>query len=142
MTFRPREQWTHLGDSANCAVHEVREDVVAFVPQQDIRETQETARDNLAFQARHWAARGHGGAVIIFMDPILEQDAAARGVYATEAGDVGTRCFALIGESYFAMAAAAVYTGLAKPSVPLNVFRTLDDAVPWIEEQLAGTAPG
>jgi hypothetical protein len=131
--------WKHLGASVDADLFELRDDVLIVVPFADTRQTEDVARANLAGQRAHWDAKGHGGAVIIFMDPVLEQTAGARAVYANEAGESGSLCFALIGESYFAMAASAVYTGLARPSVPLQVFRNFEDALPWVDEILEQT---
>lgn len=135
----PRPDWTFLGSTLNCDGYQLREDLIALIPHQDARETEETARANLEFQKRHWDSIGHGGAAVIFMDPIIEQDANARRVYATESGEVRTLCFALIGESFFARTTSSVYTGLARPSVPIQVFRNLEDALSWIDETIANT---
>ena len=32
------------------------------------------------------------------------------------------------------MATASVFTGLAKPGIETRIFRSLDEALPWIEE--------
>lgn len=137
MTLEPHSDWEHIGTSMNSDVYRMRDDVIVVIPHADTRETEETARSNLQVQAEFWKRQGHGGGAIILMDPILEQDAGARAVYANEAGEVGTTCFALVSESYFAMATSQVYTGLARPSVPIEVFRSLEDAISWIDETLA-----
>ena len=135
----PITEWTFLGSSLNCHCYQVREDLIALVPFKDIRETRLTARANLDFQKNHWEKIGHGGGSLIFMDSIIEQDGEARETYASESGKVGTLCFALIGESLFASTTSVVYTGLARPSVPIRVFRSLEDALPWIDETIATT---
>ena len=137
MTLTAEVSWTHIEETMNCNVYAARKDLLVFIPHDEVRETEETARANLQAQTRYWQSQGNGGAVIISMDPILDQAANARAVYAKEAGESGTRCFALIGESYFAMAASMVYTGLARPSVPIEVFRSLQEAMPWIDEELS-----
>jgi hypothetical protein len=133
-----RDDWTFLGRSINSDAYLLEDGIIVIVPDDDVRETGDTARDNLALQARCWKQTGMGGGgVVILMDPVLEQDADARAVYANEAGSVGTRCFALVGESFFAMAQSSIYTGLSRPSVPLEVFRSLDEALPWLRKQLS-----
>jgi len=133
----PDPTWAHLGQSINCDGYLIRPDLIAMIPFPDTRETEDTARANLQFQADYWRKQGHGGGVAIAMDPIIEQDAGARAVYSDEAGAVGSLCFALISESMFAQAAASVYTGLAKPDAPIQVFAKLEDALPWIDETLS-----
>ena len=134
-----RPEWQHIGSTGDSELYKLRDEVLIVIPAADTRQTEELARSNLAGQRAYWDSLGHGGAVIIFMDPVLEQTAEARAVYTNEAEDSGTVCFALIGESYFAMAASAVYTGLGRPSVPLQVFRNYEDALPWVDEILETT---
>jgi hypothetical protein len=130
----PHEKWTRIATLPNANVYEVREDVIAIVPHEDAVDDEASARASLAFQRSHWKARGHRGAVVVFMDPVRDQTAEARGVYATEADAALASCYALVGETFYAQAVSAVFTGLAKPSVPTNVFRTIDEADPWIRE--------
>ena len=46
-----------------------------------------------------------------------------------------TTCFALVGESFYGYVTSQVFTGLSKPGRPTSVFRSLEDARPWIDEQ-------
>ena len=68
------------------------------------------------------------------MDPVLVQEGGAREVYARETHETLSTCYALVGESFFAQATAAVFTGLSKPGIPTQVFRSLQDAQSWIAE--------
>lgn len=136
MTAKPNDKWTFVCQTLNCDMYRLRDDLIAMIPFPDVRETEETALANLQAQADFWQERGHGGGAIIFMDPILEQDAGARAAYAKNAGKVGTQCFALIGESYFAMVSASLYTGISRPNAAIEVFRNLEEALPWIDAML------
>ena len=141
MPIKPKSDWTFIGRSEDCEHYSAPEGRLLYIiPDDDAVQTEEAARGSLAVQAEHWSKVGHGGAVIIFMDPIREQTAGAREVYAKESGDTGAVCFALIGESYYAMASASVYAGLARPSVALEVFRSVDEAMPWVQQKLAERA--
>lgn len=130
----PDPTWVHIGSTTISEHYAMREDVIVIVPRPDCRDTEETARESLAFQRRYWREKGHRGAVIIFMDPVLEQDAGARAVYTNETGDTGTTGYALIGETLFAQATSAVFMGLAKPAVVTRVFASLPDALPFVDE--------
>ena len=127
--------WISLGRTSNAEIFEVEPTLLAIVPDDKCRDDEATARESIEFQRRHWQARGRRGAVVVFMDAIIEQDAGARGVYANETHGHPTTCFALVGETFFGFAVSQVFTGLAKPPVPTTVFRSLADARPWIEEQ-------
>ena len=134
MSKLPDPTWKRIAKLSNADVYEVRDDVIAIVPHPDAVDDAASARESLAFQREHWKTRGRGGAVIVHMDPMREQTSEARGIYANESQSALTTCFALVGESFYAQAVSAVFTGLAKPAVPTNVFRSLSDADPWIRE--------
>ena len=61
----------------------------------------------------------------------------ARAVYANETSQTLTTCYALVGETFFGHATAAVFTGLARPGIPTQVFRSIEDALPWVAEMNA-----
>ena len=135
MTTTPDPAWRHLGKTSNADFYEIDPDVVAIVPFVDSRDDETSARESIAFQDRHWRAAGRRGAVVVFMDNVIEQDAGARGVYADETNRTLTTCYALVGETFFGRAAGAVFTGLTRPTPPTQVFRSLADARSWIAEQ-------
>lgn len=138
MSKLPDATWKKIAALSNADVYEVRDGVIAILPHPDAVDDAASARESLSFQREHWKARGRGGAVIVHMDPMREQTAEARGIYANESESALTTCFALVGESFYAQAVSAVFTGLAKPAVPTNVFRSVSDADTWIREVDAG----
>jgi hypothetical protein len=130
----PDASWKVLGSTSNAHFYSVRDDILAILPFPDSTDDQETARESIGFQDRHWRSVGHRGAVVVFMDNVVQQDAAARAVYADEVDRLPSTCFALVGESFYGYATSQVFTGLRPPGRPTNVFRSLEDAMPWIEE--------
>lgn len=126
--------WQHVGSTDNAEFYVVDPHLLAVVPHDNCTDDARTARQSLAFQTAHWKKAGHRGATAIFMDPVLVQESGARDVYTDETHSILTTCFALVGETFFGRAAAAVFTGLAKPGIPTMMFRTLEDARPWIAE--------
>lgn len=135
MSAIPSPDWRHVGKTSNSDFYELAPDVLVIVPHPDSADDERTARESLAFQRAHWAKVGRRGAVIVWMDPVLQQDSGARAVYTNETVGHPSTCFALIGQSFFAQASAAVFTGLAKPGIPTQVFPSIGAARPWIEEQ-------
>ena len=127
--------WAHVGSSDNAEFYVIEPYVLAVVPHDNCTDDSVTARQSLAFQTKHWESVGHRGAAVI-----VEPKGGARDVYADETRAILTTCFALVGETFFGRAAAAVFTGLARPGIPTMMFRTLDDAAPWIAEM--NQAPG
>jgi hypothetical protein len=134
MSKIPNPDWTKIATLSNADVYELQDDLIAIVPHTDAVDDAASARESLDFQRSHWTARGRRGGVIVSMDPMREQTQSARAIYANEAESALTTCFALVGESTYARAVSAVFTGLARPKVPTDVFRSVDDAVPWIQE--------
>jgi hypothetical protein len=130
----PGPGWKPLGATDNADWYQIQDDLIAIAPRPDARDTEESARESIAIQQRHWRSVGRRGAVVVFMDNLLDQDSGARAVYMAESDPTCTTCYALVGESLFAQAVGSVFTGLARPQVPTRMFRSLDEAMPWIEE--------
>lgn len=127
--------WTPIGSTSKCDNYVVKPDLMVMVPHDGMRDTAESAREQLRFQDAYWEKVGHPGCVAVFMDHIVDQDAGARDVYAEEAHGAMTNGYALIGSTFWGRAIAAVYTGLKRPPIPTRFFAKLEDAMPWIEER-------
>ncbi len=130
----PDPSWKPLGPTDNADWYQIQDDLIAIVPRENARDTEASARESIAIQQRHWRSVGRRGAVVVFMDNLLDQDSGARAVYMNESDPSCTTCYALVGESLFAQAVASVFTGLARPQVPTRMFRSLAEALPWIDE--------
>jgi len=126
--------WRLIGETSNAWLYEIREDVIAVVPHPDCHDTEATARESLALQERHWKQAGRRGGTVVFMDPVLEQDAGSRAVYANETAGIRTTCFALVGATFFAQVTSSVYAGMSRPAVPTQVFKSLEEALAWVAQ--------
>jgi hypothetical protein len=133
MTTTDTSGWTPIGSTATCECFSLAPRLVVMVPHDGTRDTAITARENIAWQDAWWTKLGHQGCVVVFMDPIVEQEAGARDVYAEETGRALTLGYALIGGTFWGRAIAAVFMGLKKPPIPTRFFSSLDDALPWID---------
>src|SRR5579883_1106727 len=100
----PDPKWKKLGSTSNADFYAIADDVIGIVPQENATDTQKSARESIGFQDKHWRAVGHRGAVVIFMDNVVQQDAEARAVYSEEVSALPSTCFALVGESFYGYA--------------------------------------
>jgi hypothetical protein len=130
----PDPGWKPLGATDNADWYQIQDDLIAIVPHQNARDSEASARESIATQRRHWQSVARRGAVVVFMNNLLDQDSGARAVYMNESDPTCTTCYALVGDSLFAQAVGSVFTGLARPEVPTRMFRSLGEALPWIEE--------
>jgi hypothetical protein len=134
MSGTDTSQWKKIGSTSNADVYEIEDDILVIAPHANCVDNEKTARESITIQAEHWKKVGHRGGTVVLMDNVLEQDAGARGVYMNETVDHPSTCFALVGETFYGRAVSAVFTGLSKPAVPTNIFRSLEDARPWIAD--------
>ncbi|HEY5218304.1 MAG TPA: hypothetical protein VIJ16_00785, partial [Gemmatimonadaceae bacterium] len=73
--------WTRIGASDNADFYEVEPHMLAVVPHDGTDDTADTARQSIAIQLDYLRARAMRAGVIVFMDPVVEQNAGARTVY-------------------------------------------------------------
>ncbi|MHB1862423.1 MAG: DUF7793 family protein [Gemmatimonadaceae bacterium] len=134
MTAIDTTGWTRIGASDNADFYEVEPRMLAVVPHEGAADTAETARQSVAIQLDHLRSRGARAGVIVFMDPVIEQDAGARAVYRDAPDPSLQVCFALVGSSPFGRAVGSVFLGLSRPRVPTRMFGSFDDAAAWIRQ--------
>lgn len=127
-------KWEHVGNTSNAAIYKAEPELLVIVPIPNCPDTESTARESIAFQDRYWRSVGHRGAVVVYMDNVVAQDSGARAVYANETQRSLTTCYALVGETFFGYAVSTVFTGLARPGIPTQVFPNLDAARGFIAQ--------
>jgi hypothetical protein len=128
-------RWVKFGSTANADFYEVEQHILAVVPHEGCTDNAETASASVRMQLDFLRPRGRRAGVVVFMDPILDQDAAARNVYRDMPDPAFQSCFALIGGSMFGRAAGSIFLGLNPPKVPTRLFSTFDEAVAWARAQ-------
>lgn len=134
MTAIDTAGWTKIGASDNADFYEVEPRMLAVVPRDGTTDNAETAWQSVAIQLDHLRSRGARAGVIVFMDPVVEQDAGARAVYREDPDPALQVCFALVGTSAFGRAVGSVFLGLSRPRVPTRMFGSFDDAAAWIRQ--------
>lgn len=124
-------EWKRIGRSANADFFEVEERVIAVVPFDRCDDNEETARESIRIQLEYLRPRAKRAGVIVFMDRILTQSAAAREVYRVVPDPAFQACFALVGGTMFGRAVASFFIGIHPPRVPTRMFSTTDEALRW-----------
>jgi hypothetical protein len=126
--------WTRVGATSAYAYYAVTPELLALVPFEGTRDTARTARENLAWQDAYWTKVGHTGSIAVFVDGVVDQDAEARRVYAEESQGALTHAAVLIGGTFWGRAVGNAFLAVRKPPIPVRLFSTLEEAMPWIEE--------
>jgi len=128
-------RWVKFGATANADFYEVEQHILAVVPQEGCTDNAETASASVQMQLDFLRTRGRRAGIVVFMDPVLDQDAAARNVYRDMPDPAFQTCFALVGGTPFGRAVGSIFLGLNPPKVPTRLFSTFEEAVAWISTQ-------
>jgi hypothetical protein len=123
--------WTTIGRSTNADFFEVEERVLAVVPFDRCDDNEQTARESIRIQLGYLRERKKRAGVLVFMDRILSQSAAAREVYRVEPDPTFQACFALVGGTVFGRAVGSFFIGIHPPRVPTRMFATVEEALRW-----------
>lgn len=135
MTVPDTSSWTYVGDAGNSRYYTVAEGILAAVPREGAVDDRATAQANADFQNDYFRQR-RPGVVVIFFDPMSSQDKDARRVYQSVPDPALLLASALVGGSLLSRAMGAFFLGLSKPKIPVKVFASLDDALPWLRKIL------
>ena len=123
--------WAKIGESSNAEFFEVEPGILAVVPFDGSTDDASTAEASIRIQLEHLRSGGTRAGVLVFMDRVAQQDAAAPAVYRDAPDPDFQTCFALIGGTVFGRAVASVFLGLHPPRVPTRMFRTADEGLAW-----------
>lgn len=131
--------WKRIGRSSNADFFEVEERVLAVVPFDRCDDNEETAGESIRIQLEYLRPLEKRAGVLVFMDRILTQSAAAREVYRVAPDPAFQACFALVGGTTFGRAVGSFFIGIHPPRVPTRMFATTEEALRWA--RLAAEAP-
>lgn len=124
--------WAPIGRSGNADFYEVEPGVLAIVPFDGVSDTAQTAAESIRIQLDHLRPRGRRAGTVVFMDPVIAQDAGAREVYRNAPDPMFQTGFALVGSTMLGRAVASVFMGLHPPRVPTRMFGLYEEALSWI----------
>ena len=123
--------WKRIGRSSNADFFEVEERVLAVVPFDRCDDNEETAGESIRIQLEYLRPLEKRAGVLVFMDRILTQSAAAREVYRVAPDPAFQACFALVGGTTFGRAVGSFFIGIHPPRVPTRMFATTEEALRW-----------
>src|SRR5262245_45668980 len=128
-TFVPSDDWARVGGTAAGAYFQVEPGVLVAVPQPRFVQTVDSARRSLVELYRIADEQRRGQGVIVIVDNVASQDAAARRVWAREVDGRRYCGLALVCASLLARAIGSFYVGLSRPAIPTRMFATFDEAL-------------
>ena len=129
--------WLPIGRSTNADFFEVEPGVLAVVPFDGVADTADSAAESIQIQVSHLRTSGRRAGTVVFMDPVVAQNAGAREVYRNAPDPTFQTAFALVGSTMLGRAVASVFMGLHPPRVPTRMFATFEDALTWIRTTAA-----
>ena len=125
------DAWPFIGETSNSKCYVIDPDIMLAIPHPGTRDTEVSARENVAFQVGYFSRQGLCGIVLIMADRIQSLDKEARRVYQEEIGPPHVRAAGMIGVSLLARAIGSFLIGLSKPRVPFKLFGGLEPATAW-----------
>lgn len=123
--------WTPIGETANCLYFEIEPQVIAAVPHHGSSDNGATARQNVEFQIDYLRAHGGRGVVIVFHDRMTGQDSEARRIYGQLPDLAVMLGTGLVGGTMLGRAIGTFFLGVARPRIPVQLFSTVEEALPW-----------
>lgn len=127
----PSPDWEQLPSTEAGAYFRLEPGVVAAVPKPGFQQSPQSARASLEALDRIAHAAGRKQAVIVLVDRVASQDAAARRVWSTPRPNE-TRCAqALVCTTLLARAIGSFFLGLNKGVIPTRMFADLESARIW-----------
>ncbi len=140
MTAIDTSAWTAVGETSNSTYFSVEPRILAAVPHAGARDDFASATSNQRFQNEYFRQSGTKGVVIVFIDPMVSEDAAARRVYGTDPDVTVLRASALVGGTLLSRPMISLFTGISRPRVPVKTFADGGSAIAWARELNAAAA--
>lgn len=131
--------WMKFGSTMNADFYEVEPRLIAVVPRDGCLDDEASARASVSTQLAYLRERAVCAGVLVFMDGVAAQSAAARAVYRDAPDPAFQACFALVGGTVFGRAVASLFVGLAPPRVPTRFFANTEEAIAWARTKTTGT---
>lgn len=126
-----KEGWDALPSTDSGGFYRIEPNIILAVPLSSFKQTVEHATRSLALFDRLAEEEGSKQSIIVLVDRVASQDAAARRVWSTPR-ERETRCAqALVCDTILARAIGSFFLGLNRAAVPTRMFASLDEALLW-----------
>ncbi len=116
--------------------YELEPGLLFVLPRPGTRDTAETATVTTALTTTYLESLPHRGIVVVHFDGVASQDRGAREVHREQSDPKLMAGVVLVGGTPLSRALIAFFSVFNRPSVPLHVFRSVDEALPWCRARL------
>jgi hypothetical protein len=127
----PNPNWEQLPGTDAGAYYRLQPGVIVAIPKPGFQQSPQSARASLEALDRIAQVAGRKQSVIVLVDHVASQDAAARRVWSSPRPNE-TRCaHALVCSTLLARAIGSFFLGLNKAAIPTRMFADFESAQIW-----------
>ncbi len=133
---RVRPEWERLPGTAAGAYFRIGCDLVLAIPNPEYKQSVGAAEASLRLLDTIAREAGRKQGILVLVDRVASQDAAARRVWSSPRQEETRCCQGLICGTLLARAIGSFFLGLNKGTIPTRMFPSLEEATPWAREML------
>ena len=131
-----------VGGTSAGGYYEIEPRLLVAAPTPGYIQTEAGARASLAEFERIARERGAACAVIVLVDNVASQDAAARRVWVAETRPELMCCCAMVCSSLLSRAIGSFFLGLNRPRVAAEMHPNIEAAIAWARDMLQNHEAG
>jgi hypothetical protein len=126
-------QYQQIGSTAGADFYVTDSNILLIIPQAGFVENSQLAQQRSDFLNEYARKAGRKFGIVVVIANILTQDAETRRVYQTQVSNGLYYGLALVVDSALSRAIATFFIGLSKPSVPTQLFGTVEKCIEWFK---------
>lgn len=126
-------QYQHIGSTAGADFYVTDSDAVLIIPKAGFVDSAQLAQQKCDFLNAYARQAGRKFGIAVVVANILTQDAETRRVYQTQVSNGMYYGLAMVVDSALSRAIASFFMGLSKPSVPTQLFGTIEKCIEWFK---------
>ncbi len=130
----PIPYWEQLPGTDAGAYYRLEPGVVVAIPKPGFQQSPQSAQASLEALDRIAQASGRKQAVIVLVDQVASQDAAARRVWSSPRPNETRSAHALVCSTLLARAIGSFFLGLNKAAIPTRMFADFESAQFWARQ--------
>ncbi len=125
-------QYQSVGTDDNSDYYLTDADILLAIPKAGMVDTPQKARTASDFMNAYVRQAGKKFGTVVVMANVLSQDAETRRIYQNLAGNGLYFGLALVVDSALSRALASFFMGFSKPSIPIQLFDTVEKGTEWL----------